>query len=118
VFTQLVNERYEMLQRNMVGDVLAEALTGHLYPEQLQARLRPFGIGEEVAVLAFKPSDVSAAASQLERILEREQVHSLVAIRAGLLCAVIDATGANGTASGRCRGRRRCSQRRVGSRRI
>ena len=42
-----------MLQRNMAGDVLAEALTGHLYPEEVQARLRPFGIGEQVAVLAF-----------------------------------------------------------------
>ena len=59
-FAQLVNERYEMLQRNMVGDVLAEALTGHLYPEELQARLRPFGIGEQVAVLAFAPPDPSA----------------------------------------------------------
>ena len=52
-----MNERYEMLQRNMAGDVLAEALTGHLYPEELQARLRPFGIGEQVAVLAFAPPD-------------------------------------------------------------
>jgi purine catabolism regulator len=93
VFAQLVNERYEMLQRSMVGDVLAEALTGHLYPEQLQARLRPFGIGDQVAVLAFRPPDASAAAAPLERILEREQVHSLVAIRAGLLCAVVDASG-------------------------
>jgi len=92
-FAQLVNERYELLQRNMVGDVLAEALTGHLYPEELQARLRPFGIGEQVAVLAFKPPDPSAAAGPLERILEREHVHNLVAIRAGLLCAVIDAEG-------------------------
>ncbi len=58
-----------MLQRNMVGDVLAEALTGHLYPEELQARLRPFGIGEQVAVLAFKLPDPSAAAALLERIL-------------------------------------------------
>jgi PucR family transcriptional regulator, purine catabolism regulatory protein len=98
VFAQLVNERYEMLQRSMVGDVLAEALTGHLYPEQLQARLRPFGIGDQVAVLAFRPPDASAAAAPLERILEREQVHSLVAIRAGLLCAVIDASGPNGAA--------------------
>jgi purine catabolism regulator len=89
-FAQLLDERYEMLQRNMVGDVLAEALTGHLYPEELQARLRPFGIGEQVAVLAFAPPDPSAAAALLERILEREQVHNLVAIRAGLLCAVID----------------------------
>jgi PucR family transcriptional regulator, purine catabolism regulatory protein len=90
-FAQLVNERYEMLQRNMAGDVLAEALTGHLYPEDLQARLRPFGIGEQLAVLAFALPDASAAASTLERALEREQVHSLVAIRGGLLCAVIDA---------------------------
>ena len=59
-FAQLVNERYEMLQRNMAGDVLAEALTGHLYPEELQARLRPFGIGEQVAVLAFALDDPSA----------------------------------------------------------
>jgi purine catabolism regulator len=92
-FAQLVNERYEMLQRNMVGDVLAEALTGHLYPEELQARLRPFGIGEQVAVLAFSTPDPAAAAALLERILEREGVHNLVAIRAGLLCTVIDADG-------------------------
>jgi purine catabolism regulator len=92
-FAQLVNERYEMLQRNMVGDVLAEALTGHLYPEELQARLRPFGIGEQVAVLAFAPSDPTAAAALLERSLEREGVHNLVAIRGGLLCAVIDPDG-------------------------
>jgi purine catabolism regulator len=90
-FAQLVNERYEMLQRNMAGDVLAEALTGHLYPEELQARLRPFGIREQVAVLAFSLEDPSAAAAALERILESERVGSLVAIRAGLLCAVIDA---------------------------
>jgi purine catabolism regulator len=90
-FAQLVNERYEILQRNMAGDVLAEALTGHLYPEDLQARLRPFGIGEQVAVLAFSLADPSAAAASLERALEAEQVRSLVAIRGGLLCAVIDA---------------------------
>jgi PucR family transcriptional regulator, purine catabolism regulatory protein len=92
-FAQLVNERYEMLQRNMAGDVLAEALTGHLYPEDLQARLRPFGIGDQVAVLAFALEDPTAAAAPLERALEHERTHSLVAIRAGLLCAVIDAAG-------------------------
>jgi purine catabolism regulator len=92
-FTQLVNERYEMLQRSMAGDVLAETLTGHLYPEEVQARLRPFGIGEQVAVLAFGLGDPSAAAGPLERILEREKVPGLVAIRAGLLCAVVNAEG-------------------------
>src|SRR5271165_5567756 len=77
-FAQLVNERYEMLQRNMVGDVLAEALSGHLYPDDLQARLRPFGIGDQVAVLAFRPSDLSAAAAPVERLLQREHVPNLV----------------------------------------
>jgi purine catabolism regulator len=92
-FAQLVNERYEMLQRSMAGDVLAEALTGHLYPEDVQARLRPFGIGEQVAVLAFVPPDPTVAAGLLERVLSREGVASLVAIRAGLLCAVVKADG-------------------------
>ncbi len=92
-FAQLVNERYEMLERSMAGDVLADALSGQLYPEDLQARLRPFGIGGEAAVLAFAPPDPSAAAGSLERILARERVNSLVAVRAGLLCAVVDTRG-------------------------
>ncbi|HEX4186427.1 MAG TPA: PucR family transcriptional regulator ligand-binding domain-containing protein [Solirubrobacteraceae bacterium] len=92
-FTQLVNERYEMLQRSMAGDVLAEALTGHLYPEEVQARLSPFGIGERLAVMAFGLADPSAAAGPLERILEREKTPGLVAIRSGLLCAVVAADG-------------------------
>jgi purine catabolism regulator len=93
VFAQLLNERYELLQRNMAGDVLAEALTGRLYPDELQARLRPFGIGESAAVLAFALREPGAAASTLEAILERAGVHSLVALRNGLLCAVIDCEG-------------------------
>ncbi|HEY4897292.1 MAG TPA: PucR family transcriptional regulator ligand-binding domain-containing protein [Solirubrobacteraceae bacterium] len=97
-FAHLLEERYEMLQRNMVGDLLAEALSGHLHPEDLQARLRPFGIGERVAVLAFRPPDPSLAAWAVERILERRRVPNLVAIRAGLLCAVVDA-GAEGAAN-------------------
>jgi PucR family transcriptional regulator, purine catabolism regulatory protein len=96
-FAQLLDERYEMLQRNMVGDVLAEVLTGHLYPEDVQARLRPFGIGAQVAVLAFRSPDPSAAAALVERVLERERVPSLVAIRSGLVCAVIDPDGASGS---------------------
>jgi PucR family transcriptional regulator, purine catabolism regulatory protein len=90
-FAQLLNERYELLQRNMVGDLLAEALGGHLYPEDLQARLRPFGIGEQAAVLAFRPDDPAAAAPAVERILARRGTPALVAVRAGLVCAVVDA---------------------------
>jgi purine catabolism regulator len=112
VFAQLLNERYEMLQRNMAGDVLAEALTGRLYPEELQARLRPFGVGEHAAVLAFALREPGAAASTLEAILERLDVHSLVALRAGLLCAVVDCapadpqplTAAHGSSTDRAQG--------------
>jgi purine catabolism regulator len=94
VFAQLLDERYEMLQRSMAGDVLADALTGRLYPEELQSRLRPFGIGEQAAVLAFLPPDPATAAPLVEGILAREPVAgSLVAIRAGLLCAVVDGAG-------------------------
>jgi purine catabolism regulator len=80
-------------ERRLAGDVLAEALTGRLHPEELQARLRPFGIGEQAAVLAFSLRDPDAAAPLLERALARADVRGLVATRAGLLCAVIDATG-------------------------
>jgi PucR family transcriptional regulator, purine catabolism regulatory protein len=91
VFAHLLDERYELLQRNMVGDILAEALSGHLYPEDLEARLRPFGIGARIAVLAFSLPDPSAAAATVERLLAAERVGNLVAVRGGLLCAVIDA---------------------------
>jgi purine catabolism regulator len=98
-FARLLDERYELLQRNMVGDVLAEALSGHLYPEDLQARLRPFGIGERLAVLAFRLEDASAGAAAVERLLGAERIGNLVAIRGGLLCAVIDASDRGGQAA-------------------
>jgi PucR family transcriptional regulator, purine catabolism regulatory protein len=90
-FARLLDERYELLQRNMVGDLLAEALSGHLYPEDLQARLQPFGIGERIAVLAFALDDASTAAGAVETLLHGERAGSLVAIRGGLLCVVVDA---------------------------
>lgn len=99
VFAHLVDERYEMLQRSMAGDVLAEALTGNLYPEELAAKLKPFGIGEQAAVLAFSPADPgrsadpTIAAPLLERALARANVPALVAIRSGLLCAVVAIDG-------------------------
>ncbi|HTW41162.1 MAG TPA: PucR family transcriptional regulator ligand-binding domain-containing protein [Solirubrobacteraceae bacterium] len=95
-FARLLDERYELLQRNLAGDVLSELLTGHLYPEDLQARLRPFGIDEQVAVLAFALAEPSSAAALVEASLQRERVPSLVAIRSGLLCAVIDPGAAGG----------------------
>ncbi len=95
-FAQLLDERYEMLQRNMAGDVLAEALTGHLYPEDVQARLRPFGIDSHLAVLAFRTPDPSSGAAALEHALQRGEVPCLVAVRGGVLYAVVDAGARNG----------------------
>jgi purine catabolism regulator len=94
VALELMHMRIERdTERRLAGDVLAEALTGRLHPEELQARLAPFGVGEQAAVLAFALRDPDAAAPVLERALQRADAHGLVATRAGLLCAVIDATG-------------------------
>lgn len=80
-------------ERRLAGDVLAEALTGRLQPEELAARLRPFGIGDEVAVLAFATADPVAAEPLLDAALVRADVRALVAVRGTLLCAIVDAGG-------------------------
>ena len=82
-------------ERRLAGDVLAEALTGRLEPGELALRLRPFGVGDELAVLAFATSDPVAAEALLDVALERADVGALVAVRGELLCAVIDAAGAD-----------------------
>ncbi len=93
VALELMHMRIERdTERRLAGDVLAEALTGRLHPEELQARLEPFGIGEDAAVLAFALRDPDAAAPVLERALHRAGARGLVATRGGLLCAVIDAS--------------------------
>jgi purine catabolism regulator len=85
-------------ERRLAGDVLAEALTGRLEPEELAARLRPFGLGDEVAVLAFETADPVAAEPLLDAALARCDVRALVAIRGTLLCAIVDARGSDAIA--------------------
>jgi len=77
-------------ERRLAGDVFAEALTGRLHPDELEARLRPFGIGQDAAVLAFALRDPPAAEPVLDRALEQLDVQRLVATRGPLLCAVVD----------------------------
>ena len=77
-------------ERRLAGDVLAEALTGRLDPDELAARLRPFGLGDEVAVLAFATADPVAAEPLLDAALARCDVPALVAVRGALLCAIVD----------------------------
>ncbi|MDX6677025.1 MAG: hypothetical protein QOE31_1077 [Solirubrobacteraceae bacterium] len=88
-------------ERRLAGDVLAEAMTGRLDSAELALRLRPFGIGRELAVLAFATSDPVAAEPLLDAALARAEVGALVAVRGALLCAVVDAAGADPVALAR-----------------
>jgi PucR family transcriptional regulator, purine catabolism regulatory protein len=81
-------------ERRLAGDVLAEALTGRLSDEELAMRLRPFGIGQDAAVLVFGGADgapAPQAEAELDRFLADANVGALVATRERLLCAVVDA---------------------------
>jgi len=77
-------------ERRLAGDVLAQALTGRLAESEIESRLRPFGIGEQAAVLVFDCEDPGAAEPDLEVALTESGVGALVACRERLLCAVVD----------------------------
>jgi purine catabolism regulator len=80
-------------ERRLAGDVLAEALTGRLAESEIESRLRPFGIGDQAAVLVFACDDPGAAVADLEAALAEAGVGALVACRERLLSAVVDASG-------------------------
>ncbi|HEX2161253.1 MAG TPA: PucR family transcriptional regulator ligand-binding domain-containing protein [Thermoleophilaceae bacterium] len=80
-------------ERRLAGDVLAQALTGRLAESEIESRLRPFGVGEQAAVLVFATDDPGAAEPDLEAALADADVGALVACRERLLCAVVDAGG-------------------------
>jgi purine catabolism regulator len=98
VALELMRERIvHETERRLAGDVLAEALGGGLEPGDLRGRLRPFGIGDEAAVLLFELDDPAAGESTLERVLAEGGFSALVAAPAAprrpLLCVVIDSAG-------------------------
>jgi purine catabolism regulator len=80
-------------ERRLAGDVLAQALTGRLAESEIESRLRPFGVGEQAAVLVFACDDPGAAEPDLEAALLESGTGGLVATRERLLCAVVDASG-------------------------
>jgi PucR family transcriptional regulator, purine catabolism regulatory protein len=95
---ELMRERIvRETERRLAGDLLADALGERLEAEELSGRLRPFGIGDEAAVLVFEVDDPAAAEATLESALAEAGVPALVATSAvagePLLCAVVD-TGA------------------------
>ena len=82
-------------ERRLAGDVLAEALAGRLDAGELQARLQPFGVGSEAAVMVLAAegggNGVAAAEGDLERFMADMGVGALVAARQHLLCVIVDA---------------------------
>ncbi len=77
-------------ERRLAGDVLDEVLEGELDEAELRGRLRPFGIGDQAAVLVFKVERPAGAEEALERMLGELGVQGLAATRAELLCAIVD----------------------------
>jgi purine catabolism regulator len=77
-------------ERRLAGDILADAVTDELRGHDLEARLRPFGIDSEAAVMIFRLDGPERAEVLLERLLSEAGVGALVASRDGMLCAVVD----------------------------
>jgi purine catabolism regulator len=80
-------------ERRLAGDVLAEALAGELDASEVAARLRPFGVGADAAVLTFALDQPQAAEADLDRAIAAAGRGALVATRQRLLCAVVEADG-------------------------
>ncbi len=80
-------------ERRLAGDLLSDALSGRLDPDALLGRLRPFGIGEQAAVLVFELDDPHAAEADAEKVMAKLGPGGLVATTSAagrpLLCAVV-----------------------------
>jgi DNA-binding PucR family transcriptional regulator len=77
-------------ERRLAGDILAEVVQGAVDDSELRGRLRPFGIGEQAAVLVFSLSEPEEAEEALSNALSEAAMPSLVATHDGLLCAIVD----------------------------
>ncbi len=77
-------------ERRLAGDILADAVAGELRDHELEARLRPFGVGVRAAVLVFGLEGPAGAEASLERLMSEAGVGALVACREDRLCAVVD----------------------------
>jgi purine catabolism regulator len=98
VALELMRERVvRETERRLAGNVLAEALSGRLEPDELHGRLRPFGVGERAALLLYEVDDPGAAEAPLETALASAGSGGLVAATStggrSYLCAVVDGAG-------------------------
>jgi purine catabolism regulator len=95
VALELMRERaVRDTERRLAGDVLAEALGGHLGVDELRSRLSPFGVEERVAVLLFEADPLADDVDRLVGRLSDQGIPALVAMNTAagrpLLCAVVD----------------------------
>jgi purine catabolism regulator len=96
VALELMRRRVEReTERRLAGDVLAEAIESPLSEHELRARMGPFGVGSQAAVLVFAVDEPDRLEPLLGRALSDAGVPALVARRESLLCAVIDGKGRN-----------------------
>jgi purine catabolism regulator len=103
---ELMRERVvRETERRLAGNLLAEALSGRLSSDELQGRLRPFGVGEEAALLLYELDDPEAAEGALEAALGAAGGGGLVAATnsgsRSFLCAVVDGDGTDPLATAR-----------------
>jgi PucR family transcriptional regulator, purine catabolism regulatory protein len=79
--------------RRMAGDVLVALARGELAGSELQRRLEPFGLGDDVGALVLHAGESHAMAERLELALETalqaETASGLVAIHGDLVCALL-----------------------------
>jgi PucR family transcriptional regulator, purine catabolism regulatory protein len=80
-------------ERRLAGDVLGLVLSGRIEPDEVAARLAPFEIAGDAAVLVLAAEATDGLEAELERILAELGVRALVATvattRRRLLCAVL-----------------------------
>jgi PucR family transcriptional regulator, purine catabolism regulatory protein len=95
VALELMRERaVRETERRLAGDVLAEAVGGHLTGEELRSRLEPFGMRGRVAVLLFDLDGSDDDAELAADVLNAAGAPSLVALNTAagrpLLCAIAE----------------------------
>ncbi|HEY7966898.1 MAG TPA: PucR family transcriptional regulator ligand-binding domain-containing protein [Solirubrobacteraceae bacterium] len=105
-------------ERRLAGDVLGLALSGRIDAQEVAARLAPFGITGDAAVLVLAVEDPDSIEDEVESILEEAGVRSIVATvataRRRLLCAVL--SGADDPAAAAAHLRERLVERGRGAR--
>jgi PucR family transcriptional regulator, purine catabolism regulatory protein len=77
-------------EHRLAADVLEEVLSGAAHDDEVESRLRPFGIRERAAVLLFEVSDPTAAQSALDAMMADAGLRALVAAREDAVCVVVD----------------------------